>query len=86
MSNLYYHLIVLYICNLNKYSNIYLLITIKCVIKILLDQSVMMNKFKSWHINLIEKVQKITGLSNYQIIWISFIEGLTIGFIIGYFV
>ena len=46
----------------------------------------MMNKFKVWHINLIEKVQKITGLSNYQIIWISFIEGLTIGFIIGYFV
>ncbi len=86
MSNLYYHLIVLYICNLNKYSNIYLLITIKCVIKILLDQSVMMNKFKAWHIYLIEKVQKITGLSNYQIIWISFIEGLTIGFIIGYFV
>jgi len=56
------------------------------VIKILLDQSVMMNKFKAWHIYLIEKVQKITGLSNYQIIWISFIEGLTIGFIIGYFV
>ncbi len=86
MSNLYYHIIVRYICNLNKYSNIYLSITIKCVIKILLDQSVMMNKFKAWHIYLIEKVQKITGLSNYQIIWISFIEGLTIGFIIGYFV
>ena len=86
MSNLYYHLIVRYICYLNKYSNIYLWITIKCVIKILLDQSVMMNKFKAWHIYLIEKVQKITGLSNYQIIWISFIEGLTIGFIIGYFV
>ena len=86
MSNLYYHLIVCYICNLYKYSNIYLSITIKCVIKILLDQSVMMNKFKAWHIYLIEKVQKITGLSNYQIIWISFIEGLTIGFIIGYFI
>ena len=51
-----------------------------------MDQSDMINKFKAWHIDLIEKVQKITGLSNYQIIWISFIEGLTIGFIIGYFV
>ena len=49
-----------------------------------MDQSVIMNKFKAWHIDLIEKVQKITGLSNYQIIWISFIEGLTIGFIVGF--
>ena len=54
--------------------------------KILLGQSVMINKFKAWHVDLIEKVQKITGLSNYQIIWISFIEGLIIGFLIGYFI
>ena len=54
--------------------------------KILLDQSVMINKFKAWHVNLIEKVQKITGLSNYQIIWISFAEGLIIGFLICYFI
>ena len=54
--------------------------------KILLDQSVMINKFKAWHVNLIEKVQKLTGLSNYQIIWISFTEGLIIGFLIGYFI
>ena len=44
----------------------------------------MKNKFKNWHIDLIERVQKVTGLSNYQIIWISFIEGLFIGIIIGY--
>ena len=86
MPNLYYYLIVRYICNLNKYSNIYLLITIKCVIKILLDQSVMMNKFKAWHIYLIEKVQKITGLSNYQIIWVSFAEGLIIGLFVCYLI
>ena len=54
--------------------------------KILLDQSVMINKFKAWHVDLIEKVQKITGLSNYQIIWISFAEGVIIGLLIGYFI
>ena len=26
----------------------------------------MINKLKSWHIDLIEKVQKLAGLSNYQ--------------------
>ena len=56
------------------------------LVKILLDQSGMINKFKAWHIDLIEKVQKLTGLSNYQIIWISFTEGLIIGFLIGYFI
>ena len=44
----------------------------------------MMNKLKTWHIDLIEKVQKHTGLSNYQIIWLSFAEGLIIGLFIGY--
>ena len=56
------------------------------LVKILLDQSVMINKFKAWHLDLIEKVQKLIGLSNYQIIWISFTEGLIIGFLIGYFI
>ena len=56
------------------------------LVKILLDQSVMINKFKAWHVDLIEKVQKITGLSNYQIILISFAEGLIIGFLICYFI
>ena len=56
------------------------------LVKILLDQSVMTKKFKAWHVDLIEKVQKLTGLSNYQIIWISFIEGLIIGFLIDYFI
>ena len=39
-----------------------------------------------WHINLITKVQKYTGLSNYQIIWLSFLEGLIIGILIGFYV
>ena len=51
-----------------------------------MDQSDMINKFKALHIDLIEKVQKITGLSNYQIIWISFAEGLIIGLFICYFI
>ena len=46
----------------------------------------MMNKLKTWHIDLIEKVQKHTGLSNYQIIWISFAEGLIIGLFVGCFI
>ena len=46
----------------------------------------MINKFKAWHIDLIEKVQKYTGLSNYQIIWISFAEGFIIGIFVGYFI
>ena len=46
----------------------------------------MKNKFKNWHIDLIERVQNVTGLSNYQIIWLSFIEGLLIGIIIGYII
>ena len=46
----------------------------------------MINKFKVWHVDLIEKVQKITGLSNYQIIWVSFVEGVIIGFLICYFI
>ena len=45
----------------------------------------MKNKLLNWHINLITKVQEITGLSNYQIIWLSFTEGLIIGFLIGYY-
>jgi hypothetical protein len=44
----------------------------------------MKDELKKWHISLIEKVQKTTGISNYQIVWLSFIEGLIIGLIIGY--
>ena len=44
----------------------------------------MKDELKKWHICLIEKVQKTTGISNYQIVWLSFIEGLIIGLIIGY--
>ena len=43
----------------------------------------MTSRLKRWHISLIEKVQKTTGISNYQIVWLSFIEGLIIGIIIG---
>ena len=56
------------------------------LVKILMGKFLMMNKFKTWHIDLIEKVQKHTGLSNYQIIWLSFAEGLIIGLFIGYFI
>ena len=45
----------------------------------------MLNKMKKWHIALIEKVQKYTGFSNYQIIWLGLLEGLLIGIFIGYY-
>tara|TARA_B100000989_G_C19214446_1_gene333208 strand:- start:151 stop:306 length:156 start_codon:yes stop_codon:yes gene_type:complete len=51
-----------------------------------MDQSDMINKLKAWHIDLIEKVQKNTGFSNYQIIWISFAEGLIIGLFVCHFI
>ena len=46
----------------------------------------MKNQLINWHINLINKVQKYIGLSNYQIIWLSFLEGLIIGILIGYYI
>ena len=46
---------------------------------------IVLNKLKKWHITLIEKVQKYTGLSSYQIIWLGFLEGLLIGILIGYY-
>ena len=46
----------------------------------------MKNQLINWHINLINKVQKYTVLSNYQIIWVSFLEDLIIGTLIGYYV
>ena len=63
---------------------IYLNLYNKLLIKISLDKFIMINKLKSWHIDLIEKVQKLAGLSNYQIIWISFAEGLIIGLFLGF--
>ena len=62
---------------------IYLNLYNKLLIKISLDKFIMINKLKSWHIDLIEKAQKLAGLSNYQIIWISFTEGLIIGLFLG---
>ena len=62
---------------------IYLNLYNKLLIKISLDKFIMINKLKSWHIDLIEKVQNLAGLSNYQIIWISFAEGLIIGLFLG---
>ena len=46
----------------------------------------MTNKILHWHINLINKVQNYTGFSNYQNIWLSFLEGLIKGVLIGYYV
>lgn len=59
---------------------------IKVKLTIFLMEFKMKIRLMHWHINLITKVQKYTGLSNYQIIWLSFLEGLIIGILIGYYV
>lgn len=39
---------------------------------------------KQWHIKKLEKLQQMTGLTAYQILWIAFFEGLFFGIIIGW--
>ena len=46
----------------------------------------MIKKLRSWHGKKISEIQDKFGLTNYQILLISFIEGIIIGIIIGYIV
>lgn len=39
---------------------------------------------RDWHINMIAKIQKMMGISDYQLLWIAFAEGLLIGLFIGW--
>ena len=39
----------------------------------------MLKKLKQWHINKLEQVQKLLNLSNYEILWVVFFEGIVIG-------
>lgn len=38
-----------------------------------------------WHKSIIEKFQTALKLSDYQMLWIGFIEGLGVGLLIAYF-
>ena len=42
-----------------------------------------MTKFITWHKNTIASIQARLGLSNYALLWIGFVKGLIIGYIIG---
>ena len=39
---------------------------------------------REWHINMIAKIQKKAGISDYQLLWLAFTEGLLIGLLIGW--
>jgi hypothetical protein len=41
--------------------------------------------FIKWHKSILKKAQKLTGLNNYQILWIAFLKGIIIGGIIMYY-
>ncbi|MFT4575671.1 MAG: hypothetical protein ACI9SI_000582 [Polaribacter sp.] len=41
--------------------------------------------FTTWHKSILQKVQKTTGLNDYQILWIAFLKGVLIGGLIVYF-
>ncbi len=41
---------------------------------------------KNFHVGLIYRFQKQFNLSNYSMLWISYIEGILLGFVLGYIV
>ena len=41
---------------------------------------------KNFHIGLIYRFQKQFNLSNYSMLWISYIEGILLGFIFGFII
>lgn len=45
-----------------------------------------MKKLIRWHQSITETFQRFFKLSDYQMLWIAFIEGLLIAFIISYFI
>jgi len=38
----------------------------------------------NWHKNMIAKIQEKTGISDYQLLWLAFAEGLLLGLLIGW--
>tara|TARA_Y100001937_G_scaffold105267_1_gene145980 strand:- start:70 stop:249 length:180 start_codon:yes stop_codon:yes gene_type:complete len=41
-----------------------------------------LNAFAMWHKKVIRKVRKLLNLTDYKLIWLSFGEGVVVGFII----
>jgi len=46
----------------------------------------LLKKLKQWHISKLEQVQKLLNLSNYEILWVVFFEGILIGAFITYLI
>ena len=44
----------------------------------------MLKQLRYWHGQMLEILQKQTGLTNYQILWIAFAEGLFFGLLLGW--
>ena len=44
-----------------------------------------LKKIREWHGKKIQEIQNTFGITNYQVLWITFIEGVIIGVILGYF-
>ena len=44
----------------------------------------MLKQLRNWHGQMLEILQNQTGLTNYQILWIAFAEGLFFGLLLGW--
>ncbi|EHI48028.1 hypothetical protein HIMB100_00016030 [SAR116 cluster alpha proteobacterium HIMB100] len=44
----------------------------------------MLRGLRDWHGRMLDELQKLTGLSSYQILWLAFAEGLFFGILLGW--
>ena len=44
----------------------------------------MFTRLRDWHIKKLNYIQEITSLSAYQMLWLTFIEGVLIGLFVGW--
>ena len=51
-----------------------------------LNYYILLKKLKQWHIDKLEQVQKLLNLSNYEILWVVFFEGILIGIFLTYLI
>lgn len=49
-----------------------------------LSAQTMLKRLHDWHGRMLDELQKRTGLSSYQILWLAFAEGLFFGVLLGW--
>ena len=49
-----------------------------------LSAQTMLKRLRDWHGRMLDELQKRTGLSSYQILWLAFAEGLFFGVLLGW--